>query len=77
MIISAIQLSQIHIAGILNQCYSQPNCTEGSEIETPTKNPTPSDCCSRTNDGQSYADSGGNCVIPQCVGMMSDHKILA
>ena len=56
------------IAGLSQQCYSQPNCVAGSETETPEVNPTPKDCCVRTNNGQSYADSGGNCSVPQCVG---------
>ena len=60
------------IAGFLQLCYSQPNCVAGSEIETPEVNPTPKDCCVRTNNGQSYADSGGNCIVPQCVGKRSD-----
>ena len=56
------------IAGFSQQCYSQPNCVAGSEIATPKVNPTPKDCCVRTNNGQSYADSDGNCIVPQCVG---------
>ena len=44
------------------------NCVAGSEIETTEVNPTPKDCCVRTNNGLSYADSGGNCIVPQCVG---------
>ena len=50
-------------------CYSLPNCVAGSEIETSTGNIAEVDCCIETEDGQSYADSGYNCVVPQCVGM--------
>jgi hypothetical protein len=39
----------------------------GSEIETPEVNPTPKGCCVKTNNGQSYADSDGYCIVPQCV----------
>ena len=52
-------------SGNLQQCYSQPNCVAGSEIAL---TPTSKDCCTGTNDGQSYADSSGNCVVSQCVG---------
>ena len=48
-------------------CYSQPNCVAGSGIETPDESTT-KDCCAGTNDRQSYADSDGDCVVPQCVG---------
>ena len=55
-------------AGLSQQCYSQPNCVAGSEIDTPTDPPTPKDCCAGTNDGQSYADLDGVCSVSQCVG---------
>ena len=45
----------------------------GSEI--PIDTPTPKDCCAGSNDGQSYSDSGGNCVVPQCVGKRSLHFV--
>ena len=57
--------------GLSQQCYSQPHCVAGSEIETLIKNPTPKDCCAGTNDGQSYADSGKNCIVKQCVGKIT------
>ena len=68
----------INIAGFSQQCYSQPNCEAGFEIETPADTPTARDCCVGTNEGQSYADSGGNCTVPQCVGKGSviKHKII-
>ena len=47
----------------------------GSEIETPTDRPTPKDCCVGTDDGQSYTDSNGSCVVPQCIGERSLHVI--
>ena len=49
-------------------CYSQPDCEEGTEIEISTGAITPDTCCVGTNDGQSYADRSGNCVVTQCVG---------
>ena len=58
----------MHITGYSQQCYSQPNCVAGSEIATPADNPTRKDCCAGTNEGQSYADSGGNCIVSQCLG---------
>ena len=65
MLIESIILKMyIRVVGF---CYSLPNCVEGSEIETQTG--TQIDCCIGTDDGQSYADSGGNCVVPQCIGM--------
>ena len=63
--------TNICIAGFSQQCYSQPNCEAGSEIGTPADGPTPRDCCIGTNEGQSYADSGGNCIVEQCVGKRS------
>ena len=56
---------------IAGQCYSQLNCEAGSEIETPADIPTAENCCVGTNEGQSYADSGGNCIVEQCVGKRS------
>ena len=69
IIFSAIQLE--NNAGFSPQCYSQLNCETGSEIETPADTPTAKDCCVGTNEGQSYADSGGNCIVPQCLGERS------
>ena len=49
----------------------------GSEIETSADIPLAKDCCVGTNKGQSYAVSGGNCVVPQCVGKILSyiHKL--
>ena len=69
IIFSAIQLE--NNAGHSQQCYSQPNCVAGSQIDTPADTPTAKDCCVGTNEGQSYADSGGNCIVQQCVGERS------
>ena len=59
-------------AGLSQQCYSQSDCVAGSEIDTPVGD-TSKDCCVRTNDGQSHADSGGTCVVTQCIGKSSLH----
>ena len=41
----------------------------GSEIEVPrVESPTAKDCCVGTNNGQSYANSSGTCVVTQCIG---------
>ena len=41
----------------------------GSEIEVPgVENLTARDCCVGTDDGQSYANSSGTCVVTQCIG---------
>ena len=63
--------SEIYISAISQQCYSQPNCVAGSEIEIPADTPTQTDCCTGTNGGRSYADGGGTCIAPQCVGKNS------
>jgi hypothetical protein len=58
-----ISISDDH--GVSQVCYSEPGCA-GYVVETP--GPTVRDCCVGTNDGQSYADSGGTCIKNQCVG---------
>ena len=73
IIFYAIQLE--NIAGFSQQCYSQPDCEAGSEIETTADTPTARDCCVGTNEGRSYAESGGNCIVPQCVGKGSFYFI--
>ena len=55
----------MHCIGVSQVCYSEPGCT-GYVVETP--GPTVRDCCVRTNDGQSYADSVGTCIKNQCIG---------
>ena len=56
---------QKHFAGLSQQCYSAPNCVAGTEIAAGSS--TPNDSCAGTNEGQSYANSGGSCVVGQCI----------
>ena len=52
-------------AGVLQHCYSQPDCA-GDVVDAPGT--TEEDCCIRTFDGQSYSDDGVNCTVSQCIG---------
>ena len=42
-----VRLPLKHIAGLSQQCYSQPNCVAGTEIVVGSS--TPNDCCVGTN----------------------------
>ena len=64
--IEHVHVPSKHIAGLSQQCYSAPNCVAGTEIAAGSS--TPNDSCAGTNEGQSYADSGGSCVVGQCIG---------
>ena len=61
------QLFFIYIqhAVLAQQCFSRPGCT-GGVVAAP--GPSAIDCCSGTEDGQSYG-SPGACDIPQCIGI--------
>ena len=48
---------------ISQQCYRQPNCT-GDQFEVSSAR----QCCVRRDDGMSYEDDSGTCIISQCIG---------
>ena len=57
-------------AGVSQVCYSQSGCA--GDIAFTAPGPSARDCCAKTDDGQSYSDVNGDCIVPQCIGMYSN-----
>ena len=57
--------SQLTITASAELCFSGPGCS-GDVVEAP--GPSAIDCCSGTEEGQSYG-SPEICTIPQCIGI--------
>ena len=59
-----MEITSLHILALEQGCYTGENC-DG----TYTPKSTARQCCVDTDDGMSYADGSGTCVVPQCKGI--------
>ena len=52
-------------AGLSQTCFSQPNCQGG--VVQPGVVITARDCCVGTNEGMSFSNDVGTCIVAQCI----------
>ena len=55
----------VNLPVLSQECYNQPNCT-GDSVAVLVS--IAKECCVGTNDGMSFADENGTCIVSQCIG---------
>ena len=62
----------IPLSTVLSQhCYLQSNCTSGALFAVSSAK----ECC-ETDNGMSYADDNGTCIITECIGKLAWESVL-
>ena len=62
-----------YISTVLSQqCYLQSNCTSGASFAVRSAE----ECCVGTDNGMSYADDNGTCIISECIGKRAWKSVL-
>ena len=62
-----------YISTVLSQqCYLQANCTSGASFAVSSAE----ECCVGTDNGMSYADENGTCIISECIGKLAWESVL-
>ena len=56
------------LSTVLSQrCYLQSDCASGDSFAVSSAK----ECCVETDNGMSYADDTGTCIISQCIGKLA------